>query len=163
MDAEHKVGTDAPESHRRFRQALRECGLRVTPARLAFLDALQDAPGPLSPQEIGARLEGSGVNLTTVYRLLDTLTQAGVLVPHLLAPSQVGYELAAPLRRHHHHLICRVCGHLEDLVDCDLTGVLRAAGERRGFRVESHNLEVFGVCAACQRRQGARAGEETSS
>jgi len=34
--------------------------------------------------------------------------------------------------------------------DFGLTGVLGEIGRRSGFRVTTHRLEIFGLCAACQ-------------
>ena len=53
-------------------------------------------------------------------------------------------------RSHHHHAICTRCGRALDVDDQGLADVLAAIGNRSGFRVTTHRLEIFGLCAACQ-------------
>jgi Fur family ferric uptake transcriptional regulator len=149
------VDVRASAARAAFAQALRRRGMRVTTSRLALYDVLERAHEPLTAQEIVDRLRPSGVNQATVYRLLEALTAAGALVPHLAHGSQVGYELAAPYRRHHHHLRCRLCGSLQDAEDCDLSEVLGEVARRHRFRVEGHDLEVYGVCERCGPADGA--------
>ena len=55
--------------------ALRARGLRVTPARVAVLDALRSA-GHSSPEDVHEVVNASAVNLSTVYRTLELLAEA---------------------------------------------------------------------------------------
>jgi Fur family transcriptional regulator, ferric uptake regulator len=64
------------------------------------------------------------------------------------------YELAEELSEHHHHLVCSVCGRLEDVVlpaqiERALAQAADEAREQRDFVVDSHRLELVGTCPGC--------------
>ena len=50
---------------------------------------------------------------------------------------------------HHHHLVCRKCGKTIE-IDPPSESWLRKVADGHGFTVESHTLEVFGLCPDCQ-------------
>ncbi|HMJ80722.1 MAG TPA: transcriptional repressor, partial [Candidatus Dormibacteraeota bacterium] len=58
---------------------------------------------------------------------------------------------------HHHHLVCSSCGRSAEVVDGDLAKTVERIGRRTGYRIDSHRLELFGLCPVCQRRGTARA------
>ena len=50
----------------------------------------------------------------------------------------------------HYHLVCKVCGAIEDAplaVDAELN---ERARDLKGFKVESHQIDFIGVCAGCR-------------
>ena len=49
-------------------------------------------------------------------------------------------------KRHHHHFHCRVCDAVFEVEACP--GDFRSLSPR-GFRVEAHELILYGRCAAC--------------
>ena len=51
--------------------------------------------------------------------------------------------------RHHHHLVCVACGRTVQ-IDPPSETWLRSIAEEHGFTVESHTLDVFGLCAQCR-------------
>jgi len=67
------------------------------------------------------------------------------------------FELAEQFTGHHHHLICQVCGSVEDLDGCLLqSDALDAIRERvrrsRSFRLTGHDLKLIGICRRCDAR-----------
>jgi Fur family ferric uptake transcriptional regulator len=129
-------------------------GFRLTGPRKAVVDALAEPAEPMSVAEIHARLTKRRVNLVSVYRAVNLLTRLGVL---RLADASTGthrFELAEQFTGHHHHLVCRACGRVEDIEGCLLEqGMLDALHRRvhrsRKFRVTDHDLRLFGVCQRC--------------
>jgi len=68
------------EHEQRVREQLRDAGLRITAARMAVMDALLSAAGPMSHAEIVEQLAGSAGDPATVFRNLTTLTEAELAV-----------------------------------------------------------------------------------
>ncbi len=130
-------------------ELLKTAGLRATQPRLRVLAVLEDSTYPLSVADIARVLSKPKVDQVTVYRTLETFVQAG-LVQHLeLHQGRSFFELAT--RDHHHHLVCRSCGRVEDVEGCDMDGMERAIAKRsKNFKsVTSHALEFFGDCKEC--------------
>jgi len=119
---------------------------RKTPQRDAIRLVLAAADRPLSPQEVlkTARRKSPGLGIATVYRALKSLSDEGFLVPVDLPGEASRFELAG--KKHHHHFHCRDCGRAFDLEGCVPT-VHKLAP--KGFRVEDHEVVLYGLCATC--------------
>jgi Fur family peroxide stress response transcriptional regulator len=50
--------------------------------------------------------------------------------------------------------VCSRCGRTTEVDDAGLSDAVREIGRRSGYRIESHRLELFGLCPSCQARQG---------
>jgi Fur family ferric uptake transcriptional regulator len=127
---------------------------RRTSQRRAILNALHEAPGPLTPQEVHdrARSEQASLGLATVYRNLARLEEAGEVEQVHLPDDVTRYEPAG--RGHHHHFRCRVCGRVFELdADCPVA-ILEGLTLPGGFQVEDHALTLYGRCRACRERDG---------
>jgi Fur family transcriptional regulator, ferric uptake regulator len=129
-------------------------GFRLTGPRKAVLEVLFDLSAPLSVAEIHARVKRRRVNVASVYRAVQLLCDLGVLSTADTSNGVARYELSEEFTGHHHHLICRECGRIEDLDGCLLThGVLAAVNRRvqrsRNFRVTGHDLRLYGICGPC--------------
>jgi Fur family ferric uptake transcriptional regulator len=122
---------------------------RDTSQRRALRAAFERAARPLSPVEAldQAQAEVPGLGIATVYRTLRTLVDEGWLEEVQLPGSPARYEIAG--KHHHHHFRCRVCDRVFEVDGCppDLRALLP-----RGFRLEAHDITLFGRCAACARR-----------
>ena len=119
---------------------------RQTRQRQAIRDAIGDAGVPLSPREILAHAKSrvDGIGMATVYRTLKLLADAGVVQTVEIPGEAPRYELAG--KGHHHHFYCKGCGKVFEVDGCpgdfaELTP--------RGFRLDEHELVLFGKCAAC--------------
>jgi Fur family ferric uptake transcriptional regulator len=121
-------------------------GQRQTRQRDAIRVALERAGRPLSPQEIlqAARATQPGLGLATVYRNVRTLLEGGALHAVELPGSAARYELAG--KSHHHHFHCRRCDGVFEVEACPagIRGLLP-----RGFRLEGHEIVLYGLCARC--------------
>jgi len=110
-----------------------------------FIDeALHRAPGPLSADEVRARLSQTGVGLATVYRTLRAGVERGELRQVDLPNQPSRFEPAD--RPHHHHFACKGCGHVFDIDVCpgDLSPYLPD-----GFLLDRHELTLHGTCPDC--------------
>jgi Fur family ferric uptake transcriptional regulator len=128
---------------------LRNTGYKITPPRLAVLEVIQEKGEHLNPTEILAQAQAlhPGIGRATVYRTLELLTQLGVVRPILLGEDGPTYIRAAG---GHHHLVCSRCGLVVEFDQCMADEMAQDLRDRFGFRIDSHLLEFYGLCAACQ-------------
>ena len=136
-----------------FAQYLRENRVRVTPNRLTVFRAMQKSSKPLTVSDLASEVENSGLNTATLYRIMEALTDLGVVHPVLQDHQNVAYELLEPYARHHDHLICRECGKTVDLYDCRLEETLKSISNDQGFKIDFHQMEVHGLCPDCNTTQ----------
>ncbi len=122
---------------------------RSTRQRAALSTMLDELDDFRSAQDLHAMLRrrGEGIGLTTVYRTLQSLSDAGEVDVLRAGDGEAVYRRCS--RGHHHHLVCRTCGRT---VEIDGPAVERWASRvaaENGFIDISHTLEVFGTCPAC--------------
>ncbi|TSE20764.1 Zinc-specific metallo-regulatory protein [Tepidimonas alkaliphilus] len=119
---------------------------RETRQRRAVLRVLRVSPHPLLPAELlaAARAEVPGLGLATVYRLLRRLLDQGMVQRVELPGEPARFQWAA--HGHRHHFRCRGCGRVFELDYCP--GSLQDWAPA-GFRVEAHDVVLYGRCADC--------------
>lgn len=131
---------------------IRASGKRMTRTRQAVLDVLESTKYPLSPLELHARLKKQGVAIdpVTVYRNLHALKTIGLVKRiKLHQEEQFRYEMQKG-REHHHHIRCKSCGKIEDLLLCPLKKLTSIIERETRFLVGGHSLEFSGWCPKCQ-------------
>jgi Fe2+ or Zn2+ uptake regulation protein len=121
--------------------------MRVTPQRVILHRALRELGRHVTADElldaVGDRLPN--VSLPTIYATLELFEELGMV----RRVQRAGTSLFDPRTDVHHHLICTVCGSIEDL-DAELdTSELERAADSRGFGRERVEAVVHGRCAAC--------------
>jgi Fur family ferric uptake transcriptional regulator len=126
---------------------------RPTRQRAAVAAALDRSDEFRSAQELHSMLRDNGetIGLTTVYRALQAMADAGQVDVLRADDGEAVYRRCST--GHHHHLVCRRCGHT---VEVDGPAVERWADKvarDHGFSGITHTLEVFGTCANCARTE----------
>jgi Fur family ferric uptake transcriptional regulator len=122
----------------------------------AMLDRLDDFR---SAQEIHERLRGAGegIGLTTVYRTLQGLVEAGEVDVLRTDSGESVYRRCAS-DEHHHHLVCRRCGTAVEIEGPAVETWAQKVAEAHGFSDLSHTVEIFGLCRECRASQIDTAG-----
>ena len=131
---------------------IRASGKRMTRTRRAVLSVLEQSQYPLSPTELYAQLKKRkiAIDLVTVYRNLVTLKELGLATQlELHQEGQVRYEMKEG-RQHHHHIRCKSCGRIVDLLLCPLKKLTAVIEKETRFVVGDHSLEFSGWCPRCQ-------------
>jgi Fur family ferric uptake transcriptional regulator len=133
-------------------EALREEGRRSGTARLAVVELLGRQDCCLTAQQIfdELRAEGRRVGIASVYRVLDLLTEKGLLQRVELGEGTARYEPAHADGEHHHHLVCAHCGKVEAFADDELELALRRVESRTGYSVAGHDVVLRGACRDCR-------------
>jgi Fe2+ or Zn2+ uptake regulation protein len=132
------------------RDALRAAGLRVTPQRVAVLEALGDAGGEhLSADDVWQRLAtaNSTMDRSTAYRVLADLADVGLLTQVRFADGVARFEMQSIA---HHHAVCVRCGGTQDIPAVLVKPLAAALGRAMRFNVAlDEPLLVRGTCDRC--------------
>ena len=133
-------------------EALRGEGRRSGTARRAVVELLGRQDCCLTAQQIfdELRAEGRRVGIASVYRVLDLLTERGLLQRVELGEGTARYEPAHADGEHHHHLVCADCGKVEAFADDELELALRRVESRTGYSVAGHDVVLRGACRDCR-------------
>lgn len=117
----------------------------------AVLKALSGCDDFVSAQDLHRILneDGQGIGLSTVYRQLNALADDGKAdIIHL--NDQQKFRICQD-DEHHHHLVCEQCGRTIEIEPPEQW--IHNVAEEYGFSVNSHTLEVFGICPECRRSE----------
>jgi Fur family transcriptional regulator, ferric uptake regulator len=125
-------------------------GYRVTESRQTVVEIVASSNRALSPLELYdlAREKHTGLGLVTVYRTLEKLEELG-LIQRVHQPQGCQAFIAA-FTGHQHMILCSNCGKVEFFAGDNLDPLFQSIGEKTGFRVLDHWLQLFGTCAECQ-------------
>ncbi len=126
---------------------------RDTRQRTAIRAVVTDSSRPLLPLEIQERAQHTvpGLGLATIYRNLKLLVEDGDVRLVELPGEAPRFESAH--HGHHHHFQCHACKRVFDVHQCP--GDFSALAPR-GFKVESHEITLYGLCADCGKGPTAR-------
>lgn len=132
---------------------LRAVGLRVTAPRLATLDWLAAHPHATAEQVAdGVRGRLGSVSTQAIYDVLHTCTRHGLLRRIEPAGHPARYETRAD---DHHHLVCRVCGRVDDVDHVIGEAPCLEPSTTAGFTIDEAEVVFWGLCPDCARRQGS--------
>lgn len=126
-------------------------GQRATRQRAAVAGLLDQLEDFRSAQELHEELRrrGEGIGLTTVYRTLQSLSDAGEVDMLRTDTGEAMYRRCSA--HHHHHLVCRHCGHTVEVEGPAVERWAERVAAENGFAQLSHTVEIFGDCAGCIR------------
>ena len=123
---------------------------RNTRQRAEVLALLAATDGFRSAQQLHAALrdQGARVGLTTVYRTLQLLSDAGEVDQMRLPDGEQLYRRCGR-SAHHHHLVCRVCGRTVEVEGPAVERWAQRQADEHGFVDVDHTVEIVGTCAGC--------------
>ena len=130
------------------KEILREHGLKATPARVETLRYLSSLNAPISADDLFERLRHNGLDLSTLYRTLNSLASVGLVKKEVGARKENLFSLEREEERH--LLVCLRCGKKIPLEGCPYHEVNESIEEKTGFKVLDHNTEIYGICPDCR-------------
>ena len=130
---------------------LNDVNLRATPARMNLMYLLETSDKPLDVQTMIEYLKEKGIQTdpATVFRIVNMFTEKGLTKQIQLQEGKFRYELMS--KADHHHLVCTRCGEIQDISDCNIDVLENHIEKKKNFKVTSHALEFYGICANCQK------------
>jgi len=137
--------------------ALDTAGYRLTQPRRALAELIAAHDGHFTAADLVAEATArpTPVGRATVFRALELFTELGFVERLDLPSGEHAYVPCVPT--HHHHAICLRCGRTTRVDGLGLDEHLRQVGAQTGYRIESHRVELYGVCPACRLAEEAPA------
>lgn len=122
----------------------------MTKQRQAVFEELERVMDFRSAQQIfeDLHLRGQKVGLATIYRNLQSLLEDGRVDVLRNAEGESMFRLCGS-GPHHHHLVCRNCGHAEEISMAEIEAWVAEVATTHGFTAVEHSMELFGLCSAC--------------
>lgn len=133
--------------------ALEGAGYRLTGPRRSLAGLIAARSGHFTAEDLLAASHGArgGAGRATIFRSLDVLAGLGLIERLDLPSGEHAFVACEPA--HHHHVVCSSCGRSMEVDDHGLESVASAIGRETGWRVDTHRLELFGLCPTCQQRE----------
>ncbi len=126
---------------------LAAAGHRSTGPRKQVVERVLAETRPFTAEQIVADLPQIG--RATVYRTLEILVGIDVLTRLIRPGGYPAYVVGQP--GHRHHLICSQCGRVVEFTACPVDPLIESLVRETSFHVESHHLEIVGLCPDCYR------------
>ena len=143
----------APSVHDAIGVRLAGLDQRYTQSRRLLVETLARAGRPLTVPELVEM--APDIPLSSAYRNVTALMEIGVVRRVAGSDDHGRFELAEELAGHHHHLVCAVCGKVEDVhpnkrLEEALKDAARAIAKEQGYTVTEHRFDLIGLCPDCR-------------
>jgi len=134
-----------------FESVCREHGFPVTIHRRMVLEAMLDQKDHPTADRIYELIKKQipGISRTTVYRILDTFVQLGIIVKVCHHGAAARFD---PVTQWHHHLVCMHCDRIIDIEDARLNKVQWPDVRHHRFRISDYHIHFRGICDDCRKK-----------
>lgn len=138
-------------SNKDIRELFTEKGLKVTPQRIAILEAIYKLDNHPTAEDIIINIRKNNPNIAigTVYKVLDTLVENQIITKVKTDKDIMRYD---GVIKKHHHLYCSTCDLIEDYVDEELDELIKNHFKNKnieGFKMEGIVLQIRGTFDKC--------------
>ena len=129
-----------------IRNKLSDKGLKVTPQRIAILEAIIKLNNHPTVENIIDFIRKNHPNIATatVYKVLDTLVANELIIKVKTEGDVMRYDA---VMSSHHHLYCSESNRIEDFVDAELNEMIEKFFEKKkiqNFKIEDVKLQIIG-------------------
>lgn len=121
-----------------------------TKQKLHINDIIKNMNKPFTVKEVYRKIDGVG--LTTIYRLVDKMTEEDKLRKFIAKDGKTYYQyLETCDKENHFYLKCDSCGNLTH-IDCDcIDDIYKHILNNHKFKLSKKNIIINGLCNKCQR------------
>ena len=136
---------------------------RMTNQRQVILEEIRKVNSHPTADEIYemVRKRIPRISMGTVYRNLDVLSKTGLIRKIDPGYPQMRFDGNT---QDHYHITCMGCGRIDDVPvdqpDYPLDDLEKALVRATEYSISGHNLEFFGLCPACMRKEKASLAEK---
>lgn len=140
------------ERYEEVMELLKDAGVRITPQRQAILQHLLETKDHPTADDIYKALAARFPNMSvaTVYNNLRVFKELGIVSELTFGDASSRFD--ANIKHQHYHVICKECGKIQDYEHPSLKMLEREAAEKTGFQIDSHRLELYGLCPECSNK-----------
>ena len=129
-----------------IREQLSRHGMKITPQRLAVVEALYALKSHPTVEEVARKVHTTQPNIATgtIYNILEALVNKGLVAKVKTESDVMRYDIFLDP---HHHLYCSDCSQIEDYYNPELTALLERYFEEHsipGFTIDAVRLQING-------------------
>jgi len=133
---------------------IKQKGMKYTEQRAIILQILVDVDDHLSAEELHEIIKkehpNQNIGIATIYRTLNFLEEVELISSISFGKDGKKYE--GNNKVHHDHLICTLCGTIEEFVDDNIEQRQEKIAKDHGFMITDHTLQIYGICSKCQNK-----------
>lgn len=133
-------------------------GERITLPRRLVIEALGQLHRHLTISDIQRQIQEDNhkqsLSDTTVYRVLQWLKDLELVSQTDMGKTGIVYALVS--HPPHHHLICLICGNIEDIEDTAMQPLRDHLLNQHGFLPRIDHMAFYGICRECQSKSHNR-------
>jgi Fur family ferric uptake transcriptional regulator len=136
---------DTPPSELSLEEQCVSKGMRMTDQRRVIARVIEAAADHPDVEELHRRAVAIDrrISISTVYRTVKLLEDAGIITRHDFRDGRSRYETIAD--EHHDHLIDLRTGNVIEFRSADIEKLQEIVARELGFRLVDHRLELYGV------------------
>lgn len=131
-------------------RSLQDLGYRLTPQRIMILEAVLESDDHITAEDLFDQVKARypHISFSTVYRTMELLRDSGFVTQTDLGGGRVQYHPVD--KATHHHLICQVCGSVDEVAEDVFDGLQRELRDKYGFDATLTHFAIFGRCRNCR-------------
>ena len=135
----------------KLKQVIKEKGLKYTKQREIIFETLLNSDKHLNAEElyglITKQYPDENIGIATVYRALAFLEDSKLISS--ISLNNDGKKFEPSSKEHHDHIICTKCNKIIEFVDNDIEKRQEAVAKKYDFKLQSHTMYLYGICADC--------------
>ena len=139
-----------------LKKLMKKRQFKITPQRLELANWIFRVHDHFTVDDIteSFRSQGRKTSTATVYRMIQTMQELGLVIKHDFGRGQFHYEHTHG-HKHHDHIICNDCGEIFEFNDSKLEAHKEELALKNHFKMTSHSLHIFGDCLreGCSNRE----------
>lgn len=130
------------------KKTLNDINLKLTKNRATIINIFENTSIPLCAEDIYKKVNKQ-INIVTIYRNLNTLTDKRILSKVIFDDGKMYYKLKKS--SHTHNLVCSICHNITSIENCPVDLITKNIKNSTGYEITSHSLEFIGVCPNCKK------------
>jgi Fur family ferric uptake transcriptional regulator len=153
----------AMDAIKKFREYIKEQGLRNTPERETIIDEIFSIHDHFDVDELFLRLRNKQkrISKASLYRTIPLLIDSGLIKEVYFENGHLHYEHIYG-QKQHCHLRCVGCGRIIEFEDDAIMNIQSRIGKKYDFAITVHRFELLGYCSQCAQELEARTVRNSS-
>lgn len=128
--------------------AFKKSSLKRTKNREIILNLMISTTHPLTVNEVKESLKEYKIDLSTIYRTLNSFAKNNILKRELNSNKEYTFLYE---ENDYHILVCKICHKRISIKGCPYHSVNEKLRKETGFIISDQNTEIYGICPECQK------------
>ena len=149
-----KINIKKQDEINEYQKYKEEQKLKTSKKRTSIVDYFLEEDRHFTVEELYNEIKKNNLQISyaTVYRALRLLTDMGLAHTCRFKGKETRFE-PRHKSEHHDHLVCLRCGEIIEFSHDGIEKLQSQVASKHKFRVQSHKLELFGLCERCSLKE----------